>query len=416
MNLNSVDSPISPIIRPTAPTSAAPAPAAPSAPAAAPSSDRNLVRDMLDRTLDFGALPWDLAGRAPAPQQAPKAPAAFTKSESFNKLSAADQQTVQTLFDTASRSVDDTKLGEIEQDVQTLLESGKLSQNDTFGKSAVGYLETFNQSPLHDSLSGTSKAELAQDLLKALANPESVKQSQSLDDCAEATMEATLAYSHPADFVRISTELATKGEASIPGGPKGPNPDTLKLSTSGSRDGRSALGSMMQDSFGKHVTSIFQGILSAIVSLGGDKGLNANQVKSLYDGVLGTDHVTVFAKKGENLLPTIQEELAKQNTENPSVKVSMRNQEGYLHSMSVTGISGDSVSLWDPRSGERTTMSSEEFNSLAARAMIERSAPKSGLVDGIVEAISSPIKTITEVVDSLTEEGGGRLGGRGQDG
>ncbi|MNL72610.1 hypothetical protein D3C87_1979450 [compost metagenome] len=95
----------------------------------------------------------------------------------------------------------------------------------------------------------------------------------------------------------------------------------------------------------------------------------------------------------------------------------MRNQEGYLHSMAVTGISGDSVSLWDPRSGQRTTMSSDEFNALAARAMVERSAPKQeGLIEEIKEALSSPIQTLTELVDGLTEEGGGRLGGRGQQG
>ncbi|HEY9900725.1 MAG TPA: hypothetical protein V6D00_16215 [Pantanalinema sp.] len=430
MNLNSVDSPLSPVLRPSAPTTAVPAeavPAAPLSPLAPPAADRNLVRDLLDRTLDLGTLPWDLPGLAPAPKE-PAAPAAFTGTEAFTKLSEADQETVQAFFGEAARGLDGGRLARLEGDMQGLLESGKLLERDTFGTSAMAHLAAFNRQPLHESLSGTSKGELARDMIKALAEPETVRQSGSRDDCAEATMVATLTYSHPADFARIATELATKGEASIPGGPKGPNPDTLKLSVSGDRDGRSALGYMMQESFGAHVTSMVQGLLSAIVSLGGDKGLNANQVKTLYDGVLGTDHVTVFAKQGENLLPTIQEELAKQSSENPSVKVSMRNQEGYLHAMAVTGISGDRVSLWDPRSGHRTTMSSDEFNALAARAMIERSAPKQGnilegITEGIKEAFTAPVQAlsnvvqgVSELVEGLTEEGGGRLGGRGQQG
>lgn len=424
MNLNSVDSSLSPIARPSAPAPAEPAaagPLAPQAPAAAPSTDRNLVRDMLDRTLDLGALPWDLPGLMDKVKQAPSAPAAFTTSAAFKKLETADQETVQKFFDTAARGIDGGRLHQLEQDVQGLLDSGKLSETDTFGKSAMAHLTSFNDAPLHDSLASTSKGELARDMIKALARPESVRQGGTTNDCAEATMEATLAYSHPADFTRIATELATKGAASIPGGPNGPNPDTLKLSVDGERDGRSALGFMMQNSFGKHVTDMLQGVMSAIVSLGGDKGLNANQVKTLYDGVLGTDHVTVFAKQGENLLPAIQEELGKQGVENPSVKVSMRNQEGYLHSMAVTGISGDSVSLMDPRTGQKTTMSSDEFNSLAARAILERPAEEKkaegGIIEdikeGIKEVLSAPLDTIAKVVEGLTEEGGGRLGGGG---
>lgn len=410
MNLN-VDSSISPVLRPTAapqPTEAAP-PKTAATPA--PTTDRNTIRDLIDRNMDLGALPWDLPNLGPV---TPKEPPSFVKGAAFEKLATSDQETVKKLFDTASRGVEGGGLRQLEHDVQDLLASGKLLEKDTFGKSAMEHLASFNENPLHDALAGTGKGELARDLIKALAQPESVRQGGTTNDCAEATMEATLAYSHPADFARIATELATKGEASIPGGPKGPNPDTLKLDVDGDRDGRSALGFMMQHSFGQHVTSVLQGILSALVSLGGDKGLNANQVKTLYDGILGTDHVTVFAKQGENLLPAIQEELAKQGSENPSVKVSMRNQEGYLHSMAVTGISGDSVSLWDPRTGQHTTMSSDAFNSLAARAMLERTEEKKeGILEGIKEVLSAPLDTLSAVVDGLTEEGGGRLIGGG---
>lgn len=335
-------------------------------------SDQNQVKVGSVRASEMGDLPWDAAD-VQNPQLR------FTETAEFQSLSPEQQATVKEFFATsAPEGTAPEQAATIADQLATLLTHGKLSEKDAFGATVLDHLATFNQAPLHESLQGqTSKAEIAQDLLKALSDPASLTQGVDTLDCAEATLEATLAFSQPGDFARIATQLATKGSATIPGSPKTPGSEEMALVTLGNRAERNMLSHMMQGSFKAKVDGRPPLELKALDGAGKleKTGLDSSQVKMLYDGITGKDHLTLYAADGVNLVPSLAKAL--ENSESGVIKVTMKSDTG-LHAVAVTGFSEEGVSIWDPATGEARIMSNTEFNSLLVRATVDREALDKG--------------------------------------
>lgn len=326
--------------------------------------------------------------------------AAITATEEFKQLPPAEQESVRQVFEAATTNADGATVAAVTEDLKHLLSSGALTAKDSFGQSALSHLFYFNQLPLTPELSGTKKEALVRDLLGNLARPGSLGQGAGTQDCAEATLEATLAYSQPGDFTRIAVELSINGKATIPGPPQGPNPSTLVLRTDGDPAGRSPLGFIMQRSFEAHVDSL------SFAPVQGDDGLNSLQVKMLYDGVLGKNHVTLFANPGIDLVPAIAQGL--ESGKEAVIKVTMRTEDGQLHAAAITGVSDQGVTLWDPGTAKLTTLSREEFNRDAVRVTLkEETAEASGIKRD---------KFGGNLSHMLEKERGGRVGARGQRG
>jgi hypothetical protein len=331
-------------------------------------ADQNQVAHTLAEAGEMGALPWDL-------EELQDPQALFTETAEFQALSPEQQQAVQEFFATAApEGTAPEQAAAIAEQLANALTHGRLTAEDAFGKTTLDHLSAFNQAPLHASIEGeTSKAEIAQNILKALSNPASLTQGVDTLDCAEATLEATLAYSQPADFTRIAVELATQGAATIPGSPATPGSEQMPLVMLGERAERNMLSHMMQGSFKAKVDGRPALELQALDKAGNLQrtGLDSQKVKLLYDGITGKDHLTLYANKGVNLVPSLKKAL--ENSDSGVVKVTMKSDKG-LHAVAVTGFSNEGVNIWDPATGEGKVISNKEFNSLLVRATVEREA------------------------------------------
>ncbi len=409
-------------LSPLAPASAPSETPAPSAPAPGPltpglTADRNQVKAPQSRSLDLGPLPWDPSADAP---RAPEA--RFTETPEFQGLAPKEQATLRSLFETATEGAKPMATMRIAGQIAELLKQDKLTAQDAFGEGILDHLATFNATPLHDKLAeSTSKGQFARELIQALANPESLGQGEGTYACAEATLSATLAHAQPADYARIAVGLATQGEARIPGPPQGPNPDTVKLNMMGEAAGRSTLEFMMQRSFKGSVderSAIWLKIKDFFGFEDDDKGLNAKEVKLLYDGIVGKDHVTIYADPGVNLLPAIAHVL--KNASNGAIKATLQADEG-LHSVAVTGVSEQGVTIWDPATRRSEVLSKEQFNDLLVRATFDREEILAPSRDRTLRSVQHQIRnadgeSAVQGMIAEQEEGGGRLGGRGQKG
>jgi hypothetical protein len=371
-----------PAIAPYTPPPPPPPPPEP-APVAAPIQDQNQlqVQTQPPESFDLGALPWDAAVEAPAEaavaeEVAPKTPS-LLENPAFKELSEADQKALTSFLETASEGLEPEAAEALSVQLSQMLNDGKLTATDSFGKRTVDYLSQFNGSGLVKSLGKeTTKAEVARDLIKALAEPGKLTQGEGTLDCAEATLEATLAFTKPADYARIAVGLATRGYAPIPGTPRTHSddyggPDSLSLPRSFESKGRSPLSALIQASFNEKVQSRSDDDFAFHSFNRGSTGLGANQVALLYDGILGKDHLTVYAQKGVDLSAALKFALG--NAPDSVVKVTMKSDTG-LHGVAVTGVSDAGVDVWDPATGAITTMPKEEFNNLVVRATLDRSA------------------------------------------
>lgn len=401
-------------LAPASPPSEAPANAAPPS---GPLKDQNRVRTQQPQRPDLGPLPWD----SPA-EKAASPSATFTQSPEFQRLGEQEQATLEAFYAISSEGAEPKAARKIARQLGELLKQGKHEKADAFGGNLLDHLAAFNQAPLHASLeSKTSKGQVARDLLKALSDPTGLGQGKRTSNCAEATLEATLAFGQPADYARIAVGLATKGEATIPGPPQGPHPDTLALNMMGEASGRSTLSFMMQRSFKAKVDerwSIWLKVKDFFGFEDKDKGLNANEVKMLYDGIIGKDHLTVFADPGVNLLPAIDHML--QRAPDGAIKATLRSEEG-LHAVAVQAISSEGVTIWDPATGKTDILPKDVFNELLVRATFDREQVLEPTSDWQLRRTQHQIRMAAtpeagkegrEAI-AAQEEGGGRLGGGG---
>ena len=414
---------------PAAPASNAPALAG--TPEAAPLADQNHVQAQAPQAPEMGALPWDPAIDAPKePAIAHEIP--ITENPKFLELSEKDRATVMTLLETASAGLEPGEAKDLSVRLSRMLDSGALTDIDTFKKSTLHYLADFNKESIHSSLKKhASKGELARDLITALSEPGKLMQGDSASSCAEATLEATLAFTQPADYARIAVGLATKGAAPIPGTPNdqqsnffgGPPQDFLQLDANVQPKGRSALSSIMQQSFNAKVSSREE-VPFYLANLDIDTGLDANQVAMLYDGIIGKNHLTLYAERGVDMTPAIK--FALENAPDSVVKVTMQSDAG-LHGVAITGVSEKGVDIWDPALGEIVTMPADEFNQLVVRATLDSGAFLQKSEDKEIRTLQSQFQrqqwsNENEFANSSgsdrgkAPEKGGRLGSRGRKG
>lgn len=299
----------------------------------------------------------------------------FTSSLEFKALNPGQQQTLKGFFKEATEGATADQINKTAMAVLRGLKNERFTTKDTFGQTTLDHLDKFNQSGLTRALRREDKGDLARDLLNAVVNPGSLTQGKDTLDCAEATLEATLAYSQPADYARIAVELVTKGTASIPGSPGGHHPASLQLATAGTMDDREHLSFYMQRSFEAHVSN--RGAEDYGEYAGGDQGLNSRQVKMLYDGIIGKEHATIYANRGVDVTAAVEQALKAQNSEFAVVKVTMRDGEN-LHAKAVIGSSEAGMTLWDPATGKTETMSREDFNKQVVRATLSGQPASAG--------------------------------------
>lgn len=323
----------------------------------------------------------------------------FERSLEFRALNPEQQQALKGFFQEATKGATGEQINTTAVGILRGLKNERFTSKDTFGQTTLDHLAKFNQDGLTRALRREDKGDLARDLLNAVVNPGSLTQGKDTLDCAEATLEATLAYSQPADYARIAVGLLTKGTASIPGSPGGRHPDSLQLATSGNMADREHLSFYMQRSFEAHVSSrdaengwTFGG--------GEDLGLNSQQVKMLYDGIIGKEHATIYARRGVDVTAAVDQALKAQDSPYAVVKVTMRTDDA-LHAKAVIGSSEAGMTLWDPATGKTETMSRRDFNQQVVRATLTGQPASAGRPTPFSFAQD-------EVVDE--SEGGGRAG------
>lgn len=334
----------------------------------------------------------------------------FTSSLEFKALSPEQQTVLKGFFDGAAVGASTEQINEAALGILSGLKKERFTAKDAFGQSTLDHLEQFNRNGL--VIRGEDKAAMGRDLLNALVHPETLTQGEDTLDCAEATLEATLAYSQPADYARIAVGLLTRGSASIPGPPGSSDrygedgqfgPGVLQLATAGNSAGRDRLSFFMQRSFEAHVAS--RQDAENFWLAGQDTGLNAHQVKMLYDGIIGKEHMTIYANQGVDVTAAVEKALKDQNTPSATVKVTMR-EGGMLHAKAVIGSSPEGLTLWDPATGKTENLSREEFNRQVARATLVGSAARTGQWNWNREYVENDS---SQVVGGESE-GGGRLG------
>lgn len=312
-------------------------------------------------------------------------------------LTAPQKQAINDFLAVASVGASPEQRATLAADMEQALVKKDLTAVDTYGKTTIDYLKEYTQSALTPELGASSKGAVGRDLVHLIAHPEATTQGQDTLDCAEATLEATMARSQPADFARIAVGLATKGEAVIPGVEGGPQPDRLVLPPydASKQAGRDPISYAVQGAFARYAGA------GAI-----NEGLTADQVEHMYGGVTGDEFVTftpeTMLKNVAAVLqnPTFVANLFADHSKKDIGKVTIDN-DGVLHSLAVERIKLDGARLFDPNTGERFTMPLDEFLAKTVRATV----PKRWFGENVTEETSA-------LFDQ--REGGGRSGRTGR--
>jgi len=101
-------------------------------------------------------------------------------------------------------------------DLQSLLFSGKLEQRSSYdGRTTLGYLHDLATGAGDTTGKGVNRRELLTGLLKDLARPDTMNQGQDNRDCAGTDAAYGMAKGDPAEYARVITTLAEKGEVNL---------------------------------------------------------------------------------------------------------------------------------------------------------------------------------------------------------
>ncbi len=311
-------------------------------------------------------------------------------------LSGEQKQAMNDFLSVASVGASPEQRETLAKDMELALEKDRLTETDASGKTTIDYLKEYTQSALNPGLGASSKGAVARDIIHLLAHPEATSQGLDTLDCAEATFEATLARQAPADFARIAVGLATKGEATIPGVPGGPQPDKLVLPAydASKQAGRDPVSYAMQGAFAHYAGA------GAI-----NEGLSAAQVEKLYEGVTGQQFMSFTPETlFQNLTTVLQNPtfllnlISNHDKKADMGKVTIDN-DGVLHSLAVEKVRLEGAYLFDPATGDRYTMPLDDFIQKAVRVTV----PKRWFGEGVQDQTSA-------LFDE--KEGGGRTATR----
>lgn len=100
-------------------------------------------------------------------------------------------------------------------DLQSLLFSGKLEQHNDYGRSTLSYLHDLATGPGDKTGQGVDRQQLMAGLLQDLARPETMDQGQGNRDCAGTAAAYGMAKGDPAEYARVITTLAEKGQVNL---------------------------------------------------------------------------------------------------------------------------------------------------------------------------------------------------------
>lgn len=366
----------------------------------------------------------EAAPGVPRADAAPPQPAAappFDTTEAFAKLSPEQQQKVKNYFEMASAGADEAGKAALNKDMVDLLNSGALLDVETpvadqkmpimFGqnlgalkpKTTLDRLDELTKAKLNGTIASLAdKAAFARDLVHNLAHPETIGQGEGTLACAEATLEATLAYDQKADYARIAVQLATRGSASVPGHRSQDSEGAETVSDTEmalpsplppeNAAGRNPVSYAVQSAFREYVAAKSPveeyGVVPTAFAFGRkagpkesqrpDEGLTGKQVKLLYDGILGQNHTLVYANPGTDVTKALGKALQKIKKDDPEevIKVTMKNPDGSLHSIAVLDIGETGVSYWDPATRTIETLDAATFNAQVDRILLDPSLQK----------------------------------------
>ncbi|HYV45462.1 MAG TPA: hypothetical protein VFA20_11400 [Myxococcaceae bacterium] len=100
-------------------------------------------------------------------------------------------------------------------DLQSLLFSGKLEQRSNYGLTTLSYLHDLATGEGDKTGMGVNRQELLAGLLKDLARPDTMNQGEGNHDCAGTDAAYGMAKGDPAEYARVITTLAEKGEVNL---------------------------------------------------------------------------------------------------------------------------------------------------------------------------------------------------------
>jgi len=256
------------------------------------------------------------------------------------KLSAKEVQQARAILAAACQGATPEQVEVIHYQLESELSYGHIRAQDEHGRTGLDYLmDVVEADALSPQFAGTSQAEVVRQLLGNASHPGMITQGENTLDCALATMEAGFARTDKTDFLRVASELAIHGVATLKGGQDGPVAIDLSTMDPANQAGRRIVDFAMQSA------------LRGLTGQTPDKGLTTAQADLVHDAIFG-EGFTTFT--GASILPAVMTLVSNPefidrliNGKGTDGKVTMRD-NGVLHSMEVTRMRLDGVELWDP--------------------------------------------------------------------
>ena len=172
------------------------------------------VKDVAARITGQPSDGFEAAKPAGPTQLPPNGTISEKQAQAYAKLSPEDQQRYNRVFESISGDARSRTA------MRTLLSAGSLTAHATGGQggTVLQHLETLNlASKLKD---GIDPRQLQQQLVKDLAFPERISQGADNVICGATAALTDLALARPAEYARLTTEMATRGEVSLGRGSK----------------------------------------------------------------------------------------------------------------------------------------------------------------------------------------------------
>ena len=299
-------------------------------------------------------------------------------------LTASQKKTIYDTYGLASEGLSDAGADRVADQLAILVKNAKMVNGkeysghiytpDASGKTVFDHLEQLLRGPLAPEFAAVGKPELTRQLVERLAAPEAVQQGTDTLDCTLATLEAELAFLRPSDFTRMAVGLITRGSAPLADGSVMP---AAKLDPA-NQAGRNDLDFAMQSALGALATGRD--------SWDSATPIDAAASERLHEQTMGGDWTTLDTNQVFTFLMglafnpdagTILKDM--RNDVGGLPKLTMRFDDGSLHSMVLVEAHWDRVGLWDPIGGKVTHMSPFDF----ANQFVRATAPAKWLGTGV---------------------------------
>ncbi|MBI5481431.1 MAG: hypothetical protein HY906_21415, partial [Deltaproteobacteria bacterium] len=235
-----------------------------------------------------------------------------------------------------------------------------------------------------DRLSQSENKELAGTLMYDLVNPGRIWQGRA-PTCTVSTMQYELAHGDPGEYARLITGLATDGKVTMRGGGVLETNASWALYASDARgDDRSKTEALFQAAAMEYANGTDSYLEYSQMSVGGPetyRGLRGEQISNMVGQLFGVKYETKQIGSDAEATAELNEIMARERPNRPVLfDITVDGQQAN-HCVSLEAVRNGRVYYRDPTTGDRQSMTVDEFRKRLAAVHY---APESSFLGGLV--------------------------------